>query len=81
MIRALVCNSLGQLGPDLQNSLRLWALAGHAAKIRFLNLLDKPCIDSQTPDQATVLTIRKTRSFLDLQASDKILPAIFECVT
>ena len=56
----LVCNSLGQLGPDFQNF--LWALADHVAKNQFsANLLDKQCIDSQTANQAT---FRKLRSLL-----------------
>jgi hypothetical protein len=73
----LVCNSLGQLGPDFQNF--LWALADHAAKNQFsANLLDKQCVDFPTADQAT---FQKLRSFLYLQALDKILAAIFEGVT
>ena len=73
----LVCNSLGQLGPDFQNF--LWALADHAAKNQFsANLLDKQCLDFPTTDQAT---FQKLRSFLYLQALDKILAAIFEGVT
>ncbi len=38
----LVCNSLGQIGPDLQKF--LWALADHAAENQLsANLLDKQC--------------------------------------
>ncbi len=70
----LVCNSLGQLGPDFQNF--LWALADHATKNQLsANLLDKPCLDSQTADQATS---RKLRRLLYLRALDKTLAAIFE---
>ncbi len=73
----LVCNSLGQLGPDFQ--IFLWALANHVAKNQFsANLLDKRCLDLTTADQATC---QKLRSFLYVQALDKILAAIFEGLT
>ncbi len=73
----LVCNSLGQLGPDFQNF--LWALADHAAKNQLsANLQDKQCLDFQTADQET---FPKLRSFPYLQALDKVLAAIFEGVT
>ena len=75
----LVCNSLGQLGPDLQNF--LWALADHAAQNQTsADLQDKPCLDhhSQTAGQTT---FSKLRSFLYLQALNKTQAAIFEGVT
>ncbi len=65
----LVCSSLGQLGPLFQ----------HAAKKQLsANVLEKTCLGSQTADQAT---FRILRSFLYLQALDKILAAIVEGVT
>ncbi len=73
----LICNFLGQLGPGFQNF--LWDIANHAAKNQIsTNLLDKPCLDAQTPDNAI---FQKLRSFIYLQALDKILVPIFEGVT
>ncbi len=75
--RSLPWCALSQLGPDFQNF--LCALAHHGAKNQTsANLRNKPCLESLTAYQAIC---QKLRSFLSLQASNKILAAIFEGVT
>ena len=74
----LVCNSLGQLGPDLVRF--LWRLADHAARnhippdLRALPILDPA-------DQSHLQAFKRLRGHIYVQSTYKLLAAIFEGVT
>ena len=74
----LVCNSLGQLGPDFVRF--LWRLADHAARnhippdLRALPILDPA-------DQSHLQAFKRLRGHIYVQSTYKLLAAIFEGVT
>ena len=75
----LVSNSLGQFGPDLLRF--LWGLADHAARNQVpVELQDLPHLDLDSPAPAQA-AFQRLRSLIYVQASYRILAAVFEGVT
>ena len=77
----LVSNSLGQLGPNFPRLRVLWGLADHAARNQVpVELQDLPHLDLDSPAPAQA-AFQRLRSLIYVQASYRILAAVFEGLT
>ena len=75
----LVCNSLGQLGPDFLRF--LWSLANHAARNQVpLELIALPQLGLDEPSP-TQVAFQRLRCAIYTQSCYRVLAAIFEGVT